>query len=261
MTPEVYCFNTLHVINASLGFCEDEMVLCSSDLQVASSCCKCKPDCCDLCTSRNSVWDRNYPIVCSGDTGRENTGLALIYAVPVILCWAFILMMNYRQQLQQHQRQAPIQPQNQELQKEEQKARAEQIRSKFHIRTIKTQDSVQSLLEHKESSRTVFNAGKTENVMEDVSLEDDANHTSASSNNRSSDIDAEKGRQPSPVLLLSFETAECSICLEIYSPGDTICVSKATECDHVFHQSCVSEWLTKHDQCPLCRIDLMSETC
>ena len=144
---------------------------------------------------------------------------------------------------------------------EEQKARAEQIRSKLHIRTIKTQDSVQSLLEHKESSRTVFNAGKTENVMEDVSLEDDANHTSASSNNRSSDIDAEKGRhQPSPVLLLSFETAECSICLEGYKPGDIICVSKATECDHVFHQACVSEWLSKQDHCPLCRIDLMSET-
>lgn len=51
---------------------------------------------------------------------------------------------------------------------------------------------------------------------------------------------------------------ECCICMETYSPGEVICVAKTTECDHVFHQDCISSWLQKnHDCCPLCRIDLM----
>jgi E3 ubiquitin-protein ligase RNF115/126 len=260
--PDVYCFNTLHLTNAPLGVCGDYTVLCSSDPQVATSCCKCKPDCCDQCTSRNSAWDSEYPIVCPAITATENTGVALVVAVLcglVILWFIGVFMQSFRQQ--QHQRQPRIQPENRELPKEELQARGEQIPSKFHIRTVQTMDCVRSLIEHKELSRTAGNTGMKENVMADVSLDDDANNTSISSNTRSSDIDAEKGRQPSPVLLLSFETAECSICLEIYRPGDTICVSKAAECDHVFHQACVSEWLTKHDQCPLCRIDLKSEIC
>jgi hypothetical protein len=271
ITPEVYCFNTLHLTNAFLGFCEDDLVLCSSDLQVAASCCKCKPGCCGQCTSRNSAWDSAYPIVCSAERATDvTTTLALIYAVSVILCGICIFMKRFRQQQQQYQRQTRIQPHNPELPKEELQARAEQIPSKFHIRTIQTMDCIRSLIEHKESSKTASNAGKKEDVMEDVmedvSLDDDAN-TNASSNTASSDIDVEQGRHPSPILLLSFwrkqdvENAECPICLEIYRLGDTICISKVAECDHVFHQACVSEWLSKHDQCPLCRIDLMSETC
>jgi hypothetical protein len=263
MTPEVYCSNTLHLTNAFLGFCEDGAVLCSSDPQVAAGCCKCKPDCCDQCTSRNS-WDSEYPIVCSAERATENTiPAAFVVAVPVILCSICIFINRFRQK--QNQRQARMQQQNRELPKELQ-ARAEQIPSKFHIRTIQTMDSVRSLIEHKESSKTAFNAGKKENVMEDVSLDDDADRNT-SSNTASSDIDVEQGRQPSPDLLLSFwrkqdvDNAECPICLEIYIPGDTICVSKVAECDHVFHQVCVSEWLSKHGHCPLCRIDLMSETC
>jgi hypothetical protein len=256
MTPEVYCSNTLHLTNI-LGFCEDAMVFCSTHPQVAASCCKCKPDCCDQCTSRNSAWDSEYPIVCSAERATVDIISAFAVAVPVILCCIIILILNFRQ------RQPRIQPQNQELPKEEPQARAEQIPSKFHIQTM---DCVRSLIEHKESSKTAFNAEKKENVMEAVSLDDDAN-TNTSSNTASSDIDVEQGRQPSPDLLMSFwrkqnvDKAECSICLEIYRPGDTICVSKAAECDHVFHQACVSEWLSKHDHCPLCRIDIMSETC
>jgi hypothetical protein len=51
---------------------------------------------------------------------------------------------------------------------------------------------------------------------------------------------------------------ECCICMETYNPGETVCVAKTTECDHVFHKDCISSWLQKnHDCCPLCRIDLM----
>jgi hypothetical protein len=241
------------------------MVMCSSDPQVAANCCKCKPDCCDQCTSRNGVWDSEYAIVCPWDT--ETNGPALMCGVSVLLCCAF-LFMNIRHQQQLQQRQAPIQPHtsSREIQKEELQARAEQIPSKLHIHTIQTMDCVRSLIEHKESSKTTFNDEKKESVIEDVSLDDDA-QTNPSSNTASSDMDVEQGRQPFPFLLLSFwrkqdvENTECSICLEIYRLGDKICVSNVDECNHVFHQACVSEWLWTHDQCPLCRTDLMRVTC
>ena len=67
---------------------------------------------------------------------------------------------------------------------------------------------------------------------------------------------------------------ECSICLENYSPGDTIAWAKdggdprdpptvsspadginneANGCDHIFHRGCLMAWLQDHDECPLCR--------
>lgn len=52
--------------------------------------------------------------------------------------------------------------------------------------------------------------------------------------------------------------AECCICLDKYEAGDTICASKNPECGHVYHKDCVMDWLMKnHNQCPLCRIDLL----
>eukprot|EP00980_Cylindrotheca_fusiformis_P008460 scaffold1786_cov138-Cylindrotheca_fusiformis.AAC.18 len=52
---------------------------------------------------------------------------------------------------------------------------------------------------------------------------------------------------------------ECCICMETYQPGESICVAKTAECDHVFHKDCITSWLQhqNHDCCPLCRVDLM----
>eukprot|EP00980_Cylindrotheca_fusiformis_P019974 scaffold7051_cov79-Cylindrotheca_fusiformis.AAC.1 len=53
--------------------------------------------------------------------------------------------------------------------------------------------------------------------------------------------------------------AECPICLEPYRPGDTICVSKfSPHCNHIFHQECITAWISEHNLCPLCRVDLMT---
>eukprot|EP00980_Cylindrotheca_fusiformis_P019082 scaffold6434_cov71-Cylindrotheca_fusiformis.AAC.2 len=54
--------------------------------------------------------------------------------------------------------------------------------------------------------------------------------------------------------------AECPICLEPYRPDDTICVSKSPHCDHIFHRECITAWISEHNLCPLCRVDLMSES-
>mmetsp|Transcript_41926 Transcript_41926/g.88018 ORF Transcript_41926/g.88018 Transcript_41926/m.88018 type:complete len:373 (-) Transcript_41926:171-1289(-) len=68
---------------------------------------------------------------------------------------------------------------------------------------------------------------------------------------------------------------ECSICLDEYSPNDTIAWAKDggdpptswsarlngtssnnnenAGCDHIFHKGCITAWLQDHDECPLCR--------
>jgi hypothetical protein len=101
--------------------------------------------------------------------------------VALLLFGIYILLKSSR--LRQKAR---IQPENRELPDEIQqqarkeqlasgKVRKEQMPSKFHIRTIQTMDCVRSLIEHKESSKTACNAEKKEDVMEDVSLDDDSN--------------------------------------------------------------------------------------
>jgi len=50
---------------------------------------------------------------------------------------------------------------------------------------------------------------------------------------------------------------ECTICLDKYEKGDTVCWSKKDECDHIFHQDCITHWLQNHDECPLCRANLI----
>ncbi|KAL3937297.1 MAG: hypothetical protein SGBAC_007570 [Bacillariaceae sp.] len=57
---------------------------------------------------------------------------------------------------------------------------------------------------------------------------------------------------------VSSQRNECSICLEPYAKGDSICVSKSPECQHMFHKQCIVQWLQTQDHCPLCRVDLMN---
>mmetsp|Transcript_22689 Transcript_22689/g.56079 ORF Transcript_22689/g.56079 Transcript_22689/m.56079 type:complete len:282 (+) Transcript_22689:67-912(+) len=49
----------------------------------------------------------------------------------------------------------------------------------------------------------------------------------------------------------------CSICLEGYCPGQTICAAKNACCNHMFHEACIGSWLMEQDYCPLCRRDVM----
>jgi hypothetical protein len=51
---------------------------------------------------------------------------------------------------------------------------------------------------------------------------------------------------------------ECSICLSGYEAGETFCWAKTDQCNHVFHDACIGEWLKDHDECPLCRADIVN---
>ena len=43
---------------------------------------------------------------------------------------------------------------------------------------------------------------------------------------------------------------ECTICIEPYLEGDHI---RMLPCSHVFHESCIIEWLRRSRTCPICR--------
>ena len=48
----------------------------------------------------------------------------------------------------------------------------------------------------------------------------------------------------------------CPICLGGYEKGSMLFVSK--RCDHIFHVVCISEWLTKQNVCPICRVEVVT---
>lgn len=46
----------------------------------------------------------------------------------------------------------------------------------------------------------------------------------------------------------------CVVCQFKFRDGQM--VRWLPECDHLFHRSCIDEWLTSHKTCPYCRADL-----
>ena len=66
-------------------------------------------------------------------------------------------------------------------------------------------------------------------------------------------------RLPSSLHTVDREDVDpCSICLNEYEEGEEICWSHNKNCDHVFHRKCITEWLVRHDECPICRQDFLS---
>ncbi|CAA2954595.1 E3 ubiquitin- ligase RNF130-like [Olea europaea subsp. europaea] len=49
-----------------------------------------------------------------------------------------------------------------------------------------------------------------------------------------------------------FET--CTVCLEEISAGSLV---STLTCSHVFHSSCIFEWLNRSENCPICRFELI----
>jgi hypothetical protein len=49
-------------------------------------------------------------------------------------------------------------------------------------------------------------------------------------------------------------TPSCAICLEAFKSGDDISsASVVSICQHEYHKICITEWLMKCYQCPICR--------
>ncbi len=51
----------------------------------------------------------------------------------------------------------------------------------------------------------------------------------------------------------------CSICLEFFSSGEEVAWSKELKCRHCFHSHCLTSWLMKHEDCPVCRTTFLNK--
>ena len=50
---------------------------------------------------------------------------------------------------------------------------------------------------------------------------------------------------------------ECSICLDCYSENEELAWPKTSKCNHIFHAECIKMWLKDHNECPLCRENIL----
>jgi hypothetical protein len=50
----------------------------------------------------------------------------------------------------------------------------------------------------------------------------------------------------------------CPICLGRYKKGDMLILSQ--HCTHLFHKDCIFEWLESHDDCPMCRSAMVTDS-
>lgn len=48
----------------------------------------------------------------------------------------------------------------------------------------------------------------------------------------------------------------CSICTSEYESGDDI--RRLNRCRHEFHETCIDTWLTAHNNCPVCRAEVIA---
>jgi len=48
----------------------------------------------------------------------------------------------------------------------------------------------------------------------------------------------------------------CAICLENFDSSSE--VKQLPICHHVFHTNCLTEWLLRHGNCPMCRTRILS---
>lgn len=53
--------------------------------------------------------------------------------------------------------------------------------------------------------------------------------------------------------LESEQVPSCWICFEAFQVGEMVSWSSTSDCDHVFHPSCIEAWLLRHVDCPCCR--------
>ena len=56
--------------------------------------------------------------------------------------------------------------------------------------------------------------------------------------------------------LLKDSNDTCCVCLEPHEVGS---VAARLPCGHLFHESCVTSWLTRHCSCPVCRYELATD--
>jgi len=54
---------------------------------------------------------------------------------------------------------------------------------------------------------------------------------------------------------VDLDTTECPICTAEWTDGEEI--RKLNMCRHYFHRTCIDRWLEEHNNCPLCRVNVI----
>lgn len=126
---------------------------------------------------------------------------------------------------------------------EEMLPRGEQFLSKFKFQTVTTQQN-----KNEENTQEL----DLDSIVDDASVIEECAADGSSQSKWTIRGILSTWRTPA-------KSDSCCICLQEYSLGDTICAAETSECDHVFHQECIFEWLQNdHNDCPLCRTDLLN---
>mmetsp|Transcript_42646 Transcript_42646/g.103147 ORF Transcript_42646/g.103147 Transcript_42646/m.103147 type:complete len:413 (-) Transcript_42646:30-1268(-) len=270
-----YSYCTYTIVSRS---CDDDRVQCWDwgNLGMASeNCCKCKSQCKSQCKpiptaapSSDSNWG------CYGGNGYYNddyynddtdSKIPMIFVFLGFFGMAVCARIWYnnqgsrpaRREVQQtmvarRQQQRENHTSDQGLTEEERNhARYEQFVTKFYFQTVlpdKSNTTADSL-----RNPPAYNADAEHPSAAAAAHNHDDDDASAVGGKHSGDLSdrLSSWRRPSA-------KDECCICLECYAVGETICAPITTECNHVFHEGCINEWLKKNDMCPLCRVELLN---
>lgn len=128
----------------------------------------------------------------------------------------------------------------------------ERFREQQRLEVIATEERKQFVQLHL-NSQILTHEGPL-NLNEDS--DDDDNEDSSQENILTKTL-ASAGKSFRDLLGSSISKRECTICLAEFQPKETVSWAKSKECSHVFHQDCLIQWLEKHNECPLCRIDIL----
>mmetsp|Transcript_25313 Transcript_25313/g.62321 ORF Transcript_25313/g.62321 Transcript_25313/m.62321 type:complete len:308 (-) Transcript_25313:107-1030(-) len=207
-----------------------------------------------------------------------NKFIVFVFGAAVIVS-ILLLIKNHREHTNQL---AELRRQQQERRLRDESRREEALRDRrkkefwqrFHFTVISEDGALgeQQSSNHHHDILFVKKQDSHERVMIEDDVESQTAEETSSSDDSKEDHDTNKchqfERRPSTSNFFANlwknnkeqqKENECSICLGDYCPGDTICVARACKCNHVFHQDCIAEWLKAHDECPLCRVNLMSD--
>ena len=139
--------------------------------------------------------------------------------------------------------------------------RHEQIVKRFYFQTV---------LQDKALSETIRSSCQPRQDDDEENPKDDAStHTNSTTSDTSSNEEEQQQQDEKNDWFQSLRKtlayprhqcdSTCCICLEDYLKGQTVCVPITKRCNHVFHEECMVAWLEKHNDCPLCRVDLMQD--
>mmetsp|Transcript_44307 Transcript_44307/g.106733 ORF Transcript_44307/g.106733 Transcript_44307/m.106733 type:complete len:399 (+) Transcript_44307:458-1654(+) len=278
--------------------CDDSRVQCwyfGNYGQAKHQCCKCKLECEGQCKDQfftpatpensNFVDSDKYILDYDDESGYEIGPLLLIIAFG--LCCFFACVANIphnrdlqatRQTMTERRQQLQEGSSGEGLSEEERNhARYKLFVTKFYFQTVLpdksniTADSLRKISIHRdeecptdrnrdEECATEESSSKTESDGNDDDGDDDDSALGIEKETGFSEQTMSERLERLSIWRKASAKNECCICLECYAVGETVCAPIKTSCHHVFHEGCINEWFKKSDKCPLCRVDLLTDS-